>query len=443
MAGAVGDVANEFAQTKMDLLKNQTRISVMETERDYGEVMQNEKLNLDVNNPSAWPEQMAQASKRYLNDLGSKELSPAAKESLQLRLGDYEGKLMRQIGSEARIAQVERLAGEYENRQMSYEQNSDFDGMRHNLDSSADDLRMTDQERDRAHLEINAKERQMNEDYAILTGDTDYFSKDNWTGAESDRVRGFQKAEAAGSRAEASEVSAIQRATSLGSITSKEDLARNIEEAENIKPATAKAMLKNWDNTKPVDGEERQKYLDWMNDTVNKYRDGTFTLSQYEKEYYEIETATKSLGRRDTNSEIGDRFNEMDIDSLRQHGILKPKDDKQRLLKMIEEEGLSSYKAGAYYPIGSDPDELDKIQIGTARHYRTEVQEEMKRWLLDDSNPDAVKARSDRDAFLSKWSSIESQYISGGDIDRQSDEDLYNSIQELDQRKTLLPPIDQ
>jgi hypothetical protein len=146
IAQAVGSVGEEMHAAKMEILQEQNKIDVLRTESEYGAFMEAEQQKLNFNNPSSWDDQLTKASKAFKDSLASKNLSADAMSSLNTRLMAYEQKIMRSAQRDARLAQVQIISGEFQNRQDSYLKNRDYEGAIENLKESAYSLKMQDHE---------------------------------------------------------------------------------------------------------------------------------------------------------------------------------------------------------------------------------------------------------------------------------------------------------
>jgi hypothetical protein len=146
IAQAVGSVGEEMHAAKMEILQEQNKIDVLRTESEYGAFMEAEQQKLNFNNPSSWDDQLTKASKAFKDSLASKNLSADAISSLNTRLMAYEQKIMRGAQRDARLAQVQIISGEFQNRQDSYLKNRDYEGAIENLKESAYSLKMQDHE---------------------------------------------------------------------------------------------------------------------------------------------------------------------------------------------------------------------------------------------------------------------------------------------------------
>jgi len=226
IAQAVGSVGEEMYAAKMEILQEQNKIDVLRTESEYGTFMEAEQQRLNFNNPSSWGDQLTKASQAFKDSLASKNLSADAISSLNTRLMVYEQKILRSAQRDARLAQVQIISGEFQNRQNSYLKNRDYEGAIENLKQSAYSLKMQDHEVESRVLRIREQQTLDALQDAAYDGNVAVFEKDI-PGISKAQQRALKSsAESALAKKKRNQSVAAMDGIYANSINTKEDILR-------------------------------------------------------------------------------------------------------------------------------------------------------------------------------------------------------------------------
>ena len=292
--GALGSVANEVASIGLGLLEKQTEIDVLSNESEYGEMMAKAQTELDRNNPSKWPETIKAHSKSFVDQLSSKDLSPAAKQALQSSLGGYESKIMRQVGRDARVAQVQLLTGQFKNRQTIARQNGDYEAERENLRASAGPMGLSEPEIESGLIEINRREKMANYDAEADAGNVEFFENEKLPLNEGDRKRLKKRAELTKQRGKAEDVQKIVAGYEAGVLDFESAMASI--EASGLNEVESKNLAKSLQSKKTVSDSER---LDFM-EAIRELEEGAGEMDAdtYTENFLKLRQEAGMLGRR-------------------------------------------------------------------------------------------------------------------------------------------------
>ena len=425
-ARAVGEVGDQVARVNMRMLKRQNRIDTMKAQSDYGQKMSEFQLGLDPNRPQDWPGQVQEHSKGLLEGIRDSDLAPAAKDALELRLGSYEARVMSDIRAKAEVAQLEILGGEFQNRQRAYIQNEDFDGAREDFRQFAKDARLPQHEIEAGIMDLDDKEREMRDEYEALMGNEDY----EFSGSKSDQIRKRDKARAMKAGLEAQDAKAVNDAIKLGEITNESQLERALNAATDMSEATKKLYRKNWKKTEPVGFNERQEYLDWMNEAAERYENGKLTLDQYRREHFQIQTAVEALGGRDQTNDMAKRLDEIHPEAIEKERATAFNKTMATLDREVERWAADWHKKGGFFD--GDPEDMTAVDSNIADVKRQRAQTAMKTWLRTDEGQKATPEER-----AAKWREIAGTIDIEEAIDASpsADVDLYNDI-------TVLPKLE-
>ena len=234
IAQAVGMVGEEILDAKVKILDRQNKLDILDNESAYGRHMASHQQKLDVNNPVSWIDETKKASDNFIDGLSRKNLAPEALDSIKMRIANYESKMLQGVARDAQLAQVQILSGEFQNRQTALLQNRDFDGAARNLEESALDLGLRDDEVEAGRMKIEDQERIAEYEDQVVSGNSEYFENDLPALSKSDRASYKRKAETRKAELESSDIDKISGAMAIGAIKTKNDLVKNLEAAPNV-----------------------------------------------------------------------------------------------------------------------------------------------------------------------------------------------------------------
>lgn len=393
LAGAIQGAGDVFHEQKMRLLESQTELDVLAKESEYGQMMAEAQDNLDPSNPAGWPDAIKQASSTYLEGLGSSQLSPAAKEAIARRLGAYESRIMLSVGRDARLAQVRMLKGFFDNRQTQAIRNGDWEAARQNILDSAGSIGMTPDETDRALMDIDYQERLDIYGAEAAQGNAEFFDNEDLGLPESDRKRYKKKAQAAEARLESEDVNTITGAIAIDAIRTKDQLAKAVEASEHITPQTAKRLLKNWDNAKPLSHDEKQSILDRLHQNHDLFEAGKISREQYSKKHHEIASEVYAFGRRDGTGGLRSRVHQLDPAGWREGNLTVPEDER----KVISVDKMASaWDAAGGFGKKSEMTPEEALDVSTSRELTVMA---VKEWLKTEEGKNATPAEI-KDKFM-------------------------------------------
>lgn len=337
IAQAVGSVGEEMHAAKMKILEKQNSIDVLKNESAYGQHMANEQQKLDINNPASWPDQVKKASSDFVNGLSSKNLSPDALESLKMRIMNYESKVMLNVARDARLAQVQIISGEFQNRQNVFFENKDFAGAKENLKESASLLEMPNHEVEAGLMKIEEQERIAEYEDQVVSGNSEYFENDLPALSKSDRASYKRKAAARKAELEANDIDRISGAMAIGVIKTKNDLVKNLEAAPNVSSQMARKVLSNWENSKPLSYEEKRKITDTLNDLHDQYSKGKISREEYGRKHHNIASEVYAMGKREGVGGLRSRLYALDPTKWSDGNLKlsKAEDIDQKIEKMV------------------------------------------------------------------------------------------------------------
>ena len=388
IAQAVGSVGEEMHNAKMKILEKQNNIDVLKNESAYGQHMANEQQKLDINNPASWPDQVKKASSNFVNGLSSKNLSPDALESLKMRIMNYESKVMLNVARDARLAQVQIISGEFQNRQNVFFDNKDFDGAKENLRESASLLEMPNYEVEAGLMKIEEQERIAEYEDQVVSGNSEYFENDLPALSKSDRASYKRKAETRKAELEANDIDKISGAMAIGAIKTKNDLVKNLEAAPNVSSQMARKVLANWENSKPLSYEEKRKITDTLNDLHDQYSKGKISRDEYGRKHHNIASEVYAMGKREGVGGLRSRLYALDPTKWSDGNLKlsKAEDIDQKIEKMV-----SAWDgAGGFGKPKRGEDQLSPqkaLEVQAAREF-TEMS--MKEWAKTDEGRNAT-----------------------------------------------------
>ena len=388
IAQAVGSVGEEMHAAKMKILEKQNSIDVLKNESAYGQHMANEQQKLDINNPASWPDQVKKASSDFVNGLSSKNLSPDALESLKMRIMNYESKVMLNVARDARLAQVQIISGEFQNRQNVFFDNKDFAGAKENLKESASLLEIPNYEVEAGLMKIEEQERIAEYEDQVVSGNSEYFENDLPALSKSDRASYKRKAETRKAELEASDIDKISGAMAIGAIKTKNDLVKNLEAAPNVSSKMARKVLANWENSKPLSYEEKRKITDTLNDLHDQYSKGKISRDEYGKKHHNIASEVYAMGKREGVGGLRSRLYALDPTKWSDGNLKlsKAEDIDQKIEKMV-----SAWDgAGGFGKPRRNEDQLSPQKALEVQAARELTEMSMKEWAKTDEGRNAT-----------------------------------------------------
>ena len=388
IAQAVGSVGEEMHAAEMKILEKQNSIDVLKNESAYGQHMANEQQKLDINNPASWPDQVKKASSNFVNGLSSKNLSPDALESLKMRIMNYESKVMLNVARDARLAQVQIISGEFQNRQNVLFDNKDFAGAKENLRESASLLEMPNHEVEAGLMKIEEQERIAEYEDQVVSGNSEYFENDLPALSKSDRASYKRKAAARKAELEANDIDRISGAMAIGVIKTKNDLVKNLEAAPNVSSQMARKVLANWENSKPLSYEEKRKITDTLNDLHDQYSKGKISRDEYGRKHHNIASEVYAMGKREGVGGLRSRLYALDPTKWSDGNLKlsKAEDIDQKIEKMV-----SAWDgAGGFGKPKRGEDQLSPQKALEVQAARELTEMSMKEWAKTDEGRNAT-----------------------------------------------------
>lgn len=388
IAQAVGSVGEEMHAAEMKILEKQNSIDVLKNESAYGQHMANEQQKLDINNPASWPDQVKKASSDFVNGLSSKNLSPDALESLKMRIMNYESKVMLNVARDARLAQVQIISGEFQNRQNVFFENKDFDGAKENLRESASLLEMPNYKVEAGVMKIEEQERIAEYEDQVVSGNSEYFENDLPALSKSDRASYKRKASARKAELEANDIDRISGAMAIGVIKTKNDLVKNLEAAPNVSSQMARKVLSNWENSKPLSYEEKRKITDTLNDLHDQYSKGKISRDEYGRKHHNIASEVYAMGKREGVGGLRSRLYALDPTKWSDGNLKlsKAEDIDQKIEKMVS----AWDSAGGFGKPRRNEEQLSPKKALEVQAARELTEMSMKEWAKTDEGRNAT-----------------------------------------------------
>lgn len=388
IAQAVGMVGEEILDAKIKILDRQNKLDILDNESAYGRHMASHQQKLDVNNPASWIDETKKASDDFIDGLSRKNLAPEALDSIKMRIANYESKMLQGVARDAQLAQVQILSGEFQNRQTALLQNRDFDGAARNLEESALDLGLRNDEVEAGLMKIEEQERIAEYEDQVVSGNSEYFENDLPALSKSDRASYKRKAEARKAELEANDIDRISGAMAIGAIKTKNDLVKNLEAAPNVSSQMARKVLANWENSKPLSYEEKRKITDTLNDLHDQYSKGRISRDEYGRKHHNIASEVYAMGKREGVGGLRSRLYALDPTKWSDGNLKlsKAEDIDQKIEKMVS----AWDNAGGFGKPKRGEDQLSPkkaLEVQAAREL-TEIS--MKEWAKTDEGRNAT-----------------------------------------------------
>jgi hypothetical protein len=388
IAQAVGMVGEEILDAKVKILDRQNKLDILDNESAYGRHMASHQQKLDVNNPVSWIDETKKASDNFIDGLSRKNLAPEALDSIKMRIANYESKMLQGVARDAQLAQVQILSGEFQNRQTALLQNRDFDGAARNLEESALDLGLRDDEVEAGRMKIEDQERIAEYEDQVVSGNSEYFENDLPALSKSDRASYKRKAETRKAELESSDIDKISGAMAIGAIKTKNDLVKNLEAAPNVSSKMARKVLANWENSKPLSYEEKRKITDTLNDLHDQYSKGKISRDEYGKKHHNIAAEVYAMGKREGVGGLRSRLYALDPTKWSDGNLKlsKAEDIDQKIEKMV-----SAWDgAGGFGKPKRGEDQLSPQKALEVQAARELTEMSMKEWAKTDEGRNAT-----------------------------------------------------
>jgi len=388
IAQAVGMVGEEILDAKVKILDRQNKLDILDNESAYGRHMASHQQKLDVNNPVSWIDETKKASDNFIDGLSRKNLAPEALDSIKMRIANYESKMLQGVARDAQLAQVQILSGEFQNRQTALLQNRDFDGAARNLEESALDLGLRDDEVEAGRMKIEDQERIAEYEDQVVSGNSEYFENDLPALSKSDRASYKRKAETRKAELESSDIDKISGAMAIGAIKTKNDLVKNLEAAPNVSSKMARKVLANWENSKPLSYEEKKKITDTLNDLHDQYSKGKISRDEYGKKHHNIAAEVYAMGKREGVGGLRSRLYALDPTKWSDGNLKlsKAEDIDQKIEKMV-----SAWDgAGGFGKPKRGEDQLSPQKALEVQAARELTEMSMKEWAKTDEGRNAT-----------------------------------------------------
>jgi len=388
IAQAVGMVGEEILDAKIKILDRQNKLDILDNESAYGRHMASHQQKLDVNNPASWIDETKQASDDFIDSLSGKNLAPEALDSIKMRIANYESKMLQGVARDAQLAQVQILSGEFQNRQTALLQNRDFDGAARNLEESALDLGLRNDEVKAGLMKIEEQKRIAEYEDQVVSGNSEYFENDLPALSKSDRASYKRKAETRKAELEANDIDRISGAMAIGVIKTKNDLVKNLEAAPNVSSQMARKVLANWENSKPLSYEEKRKITDTLNDLHDQYSKGKISRDEYGRKHHNIASEVYAMGKREGVGGLRSRLYALDPTKWNDGNLKlsKAEDINQKIEKMV-----SAWDgAGGFGKPKRGEDQLSPKKALEVQAARELTEMSMKEWAKTDEGRNAT-----------------------------------------------------
>lgn len=326
-----------------------------------------------------------------VNDiLGSQDFRPSFQKELESRLKMFSSAKIEKVAQDAKLIQLENGRRLQSAKIKMFQADGDFDGAHQ---AAKDGIGTYWSKEDAEIMGMDIDRRERNEEYTSQAnaGNVEYFDQDLPI-ADSDKERFKARAEATKARAEADEVGRIQGAMEIGEILTKEDLARNIEEAQNITEETAKKMLQNWDKNKPLTAKEKMDHLDRLNSLYKDFKAGKMDKLEYLKAHSQVSNEIYAMGSRPGTGGLRQRAYALDPAKW-QDGV-PPSAGKEESKINIESMVSDFASAGGLgtVPKGDGTTPAQKYQSKQAiREAREMLEMAMMEWLKTEEGQKATK----------------------------------------------------
>jgi hypothetical protein len=388
IAQAVGTIGEEVLNAKIKILDRQNKLDILNNESAYGRHMASHHQKLDVNNPASWIDQTKEASDNFIQGLSEKNLAPEALDAIKMRIANYESKMLQGVARDAQLAQVQILSGEFQNRQTTLLQNRDFEGAAKNLEESALDLGLRNDEVEAGLLKIKEQERIAEYEDQVVSGNADYFENDLPLLSKSDRIAYKRKAETRKAELESNDIDRISGAIAIGVIKTKNDLVKNLEAAPNVSSQMAKKVLANWENSKPVSYEEKRKITDTLNDLHDQYSKGKISRDEYGKKHHNIAAEVYAMGKREGVGGLRSRIYALDPTKWSDGNLKlsKSEDIDQKIEKMVS----AWDAAGGFGKPKRGEEQLSPQKALEVQAARELTEMSMKEWAKTDEGRNAT-----------------------------------------------------
>lgn len=295
--GQAGQVINQTGNLLLELKAEQERQSFSDAElilrRKSKELAGKLATNLN-------PEKHLEEAQAFYNSVTEEILSkggysPRFEKEMTKRIGMFTESKMAEIATDAKLMQLESGRRKHDALVKSYIEDKKFDEASVLLDEGNGIYRGQD-DTDIAKMGVERMRRQDEFDVKEMEGDYRFFEDESLDMADSDRKVRIARAKNQSARMESDQADEISRSMLAGEIKTKDDLARSLEGAEHISDKTAKIMLKNWDEQKPITREDRFDF----SEKVRKLEVASTEMNaeEYTSQFLELRTEAAALGRR-------------------------------------------------------------------------------------------------------------------------------------------------
>lgn len=394
IAQAVGTIGEEVLNAKIKILDRQNKLDILNNESAYGRHMASHHQKLDVNNPASWIDQTKEASDNFIQGLSEKNLAPEALDAIRMRIANYESKMLQGVARDAQLAQVQILSGEFQNRQTTLLQNRDFEGAAKNLEESALDLGLRNDEVKAGLLKIQEQERIAEYEDQVVSGNSDYFEHERQGLSKSDRLRYRQSAKSNRARMENESLEKISEKIELGQIKTKKDLESALNGDPRISEASAVKMLNNWDKNTPISFSEKKKHLDTLNDLFKAYKDGKISKDVYAEAHHNASSKIYAMSNRPGTGGLRQRAYALDPTKWT-NGLPSSSSKSQKDIEI--ESMVKSFVS--YGGMGESPSREDDkvepinktIRKAEIEYLRERVEEDVKEWASRPENENATR----------------------------------------------------
>lgn len=298
-AGNLGKAVKQTGDLALALKEEQERQYMADAElilrRESAKITRDISLNKD---PS---EHFELARERYnsvtAGILKHEKFSPAFQKELAERIELFTSAKLEKIATDAKLIQVENGKKLHYARLDADKADGNYQGY---FDKVQDGVGVYYPPETAEILRMKGERAQRNDFYQsqMEAGNKDFFEDEDLPLSDGDRRRYIEGAEAQQSNFEKEEANTINGEIALGTIRTRDELESRLERSSALTEETKVKFLKSWDKATPLSFEEKQAYLNTLNQAYNLFRDGKITKDQYAKIHHDTASGIYAMTTR-------------------------------------------------------------------------------------------------------------------------------------------------
>ena len=406
--GQAGQVIKQTGNLILELKAEQERQAFSDAELDLRRASK-ELAGKLASNPN--PQDHLKDAQEFYDGVTASILSkggysPRFEKEMTKRIGMFTESKMAEIATDAKLMQLESGRRKHDALVKSYIEDKKFDEASVLLDEGNGIYRGQD-DTDIAKMGVERMRRDDQMRTEVQYGNAEYFENKDLPIAESDRLRYKAQAESQRAMMESNDVGKIGGLIEIDEITTREGLQEAIDKAQNISPQTAKLMLKNWDNSKPLTPDEERNLLYRMDNMHEGLKKGQISLDEYRTEYYTLQSEISALGNRAAAGGVRSRISDLNPDGW-SPGNLTSKKAEGGSAKFVRTLSAKFDTGGGFGGKTIDGEDATPIDMMDAALARELTETAMMSWLESEEGKNASESEI-KDRFIKEAASAMSE----------------------------------